>query len=77
MIGVKPFMLFEGEDYYPSGGWRDFAGAYATLDEAQRAKSDPDYNGGWAHVVDVRTGEFVSFKERSSPWSERDPELYA
>jgi hypothetical protein len=31
---MKPFLLFAGDSYYPSGGWGDFQGAFATREEA-------------------------------------------
>jgi hypothetical protein len=71
LLEDRPFLLFEGEDYYPLGGWEDFTGVYATLEEAQNAKSDHDYDGGWAHIVDLRTGSIVSFKNRLNPWSSK------
>lgn len=63
-----PFLLFEGDDYYPQGGWLDYAGAFETLEAAQAAKSERKYEGGWAHVVDSRSGVVVSFKDRRGPW---------
>lgn len=66
---ARPFLLFEGDDYYPAGGWQDLTGSYATLTEAQNAKKDHHYAGGWAHVVDLRTGAIVSFKDRLEPWA--------
>lgn len=52
------YLLFAGEYYYPCGGWEDFAGAFASLDEAKAAKSDPDYCQ-WAHIVDLDAREIV------------------
>jgi hypothetical protein len=43
------FLLFKGDNYYPSGGWDDFVGAYETLEAAKMAATDCD----WAQVVDA------------------------
>lgn len=64
------FLLFEGDDYYPSGGWEDYTGAYETQEAAEEAKSDHSINGGWAHVVDATIGVIVSHKDRDAPWRE-------
>lgn len=67
------FLLFEGDDYYPRGGWGDFTGAYPTLEAAQEAKVDHQYDGGWAHVVDATLGAVVSHKDRLEPWRDGAP----
>ena len=45
------FLLFYGSEYYPSGGWHDFAGAYPTF-EAAREQVKLDYYE-WAHIVSI------------------------
>lgn len=37
----KPFALFGGDNYYPGGGMTDFAGTFATVDEAVEAGKMP------------------------------------
>ena len=32
---MKRFLVFTFDRWYPSGGWSDYAGSYATLEEAQ------------------------------------------
>ena len=53
-----PFLLFYGDTYYPNGGWDDFKGAFATVEQATEAahqsKSD------WWQVVDVREHKVVA-----------------
>lgn len=54
---MKRYLLFAGEEYYPSGGWNDFRGAFDTLEEARLAAFEPrgcEY-GYWFHVVDTQT----------------------
>jgi len=62
---VKPFVLFKGSNYYPSGGWDDNEGSFDTLEEAVAAAMPVEYLE-WAHVVDVRSGAKV--------WSLEGPE---
>lgn len=33
--GMKRYLLFQCNDYYPSGGWDDFVGDYDTIEDAQ------------------------------------------
>lgn len=54
---MKRFLLFTGQDYYPFGGWEDFAGSFATVGEAlARVSSGVD----WWHVVDTETMKAVA-----------------
>ncbi len=41
------FLLFAGDTYYPSGGWEDYRGSFATLESAVDAAKGWD----WYHVV--------------------------
>ena len=45
------YLLFSGDKYYPSGGWQDFDGTYATLEYAIMYALDK--NAGWWHIVDI------------------------
>jgi len=40
---MKRYLLFAGDHYYPSGGWRDFQGSFDTgteaVEEAQKGKN--------------------------------------
>lgn len=44
---MKPYLLFAGEDYYPSGGMEDFRGTFNTIAEA--VEWGQQY--GWWQVV--------------------------
>ena len=55
------YFLFGGDNYYPSGGWKDLIGIYATLEEAVKEGSSCESIFGsdmliekydWWHVVD-------------------------
>lgn len=66
---LKQFVLFAGSHYYPSGGWEDFRGDFATVDEAKAASSVPwdGYLMGvcdWYQIVDIRKGECVYARTR-------------
>lgn len=42
------YLLFQGDFYYPSGGYSDFIDKFATLEEAMKAL---DTNQDWYQVV--------------------------
>lgn len=45
----KPFLLFQFLSMSPSGGWEDFQGRFATLEEARAVVADAPY--GVAQIV--------------------------
>lgn len=49
----RPFLLFAGAYYYPSGGWGDYRDAYSTLEAALEAAANTSCD--WWHIVDVRS----------------------
>lgn len=54
----KPYILFAGDCYYPSGGWGDYRGRFASIEGAKSyllEKTDWD----WWHIVDEERGEIV------------------
>lgn len=52
------FLLFSGDKYYPSGGWKDFKGKFERLRDAEEAASnnDPD----WWQIVSTETMRVIS-----------------
>lgn len=72
MNSEQPYLLFAGSIYYADGGWRDFRGCYATIEEALTmlqpgTKVMEDIAGGpfeehihWYHIVDIRTRTIVA-----------------
>jgi len=58
---MKRFALFQGEVYYPTGGWYDLRGTYDTKEEAIEASKPlldtPEYQ--WAYVIDLTDGNEV------------------
>ena len=45
------FLLFMGEEFYPCGGWEDFAGFFKELEHAINFALSKDNDFGWAHAV--------------------------
>ena len=63
---MNNYLLFAGDNYYPSGGWEDFIGSFSTQEEAQDVGADKiedEFN--WYHVVDLSSGNIVAKGRRS------------
>lgn len=43
------YLLFAGDSYYPCGGWRDFVGAFPSIESAVEYVNTVDCD--WWHVV--------------------------
>jgi len=68
-VKVKRYLVFAGDTYYPSGGWRDLKGNFGSKREAIKfadnlVKSDAEpwqrgewYLCEWSHVIDTEKGE--------------------
>jgi hypothetical protein len=48
---MDKYLVFYGEDYYPSGGWDDFEGFFKTLDGAKKHLLARDPENKWGHIV--------------------------
>ena len=59
---MKRYLLFYGDNYYPSGGWGDFHGSFDTIQEAQQVflKTDSPWKPDWYQIVDTTTGKEVT-----------------
>ena len=44
------FLLFAGDNYYPAGGWRDFQGAFMSIEAAEEHFRTYD-RFDWGHIV--------------------------
>jgi hypothetical protein len=53
---VKQYLLFRGDDYYPSGGWMDF---YTDSDDLAELQVVGKGRANWYHIVDTTTGLIV------------------
>lgn len=45
------YLVFYGDDFYPSGGWSDFCGYFDSLEKAIIFIQSQDKFMKWAHVV--------------------------
>ena len=52
---TKRYLLFTGEEHYPSGGWKDLCGGFDTIEDAKFLIGSRD----WAHIVDSDTQQIV------------------
>jgi hypothetical protein len=59
------YLLFAGDEYYPSGGWQDYKGRFDSVKEALKAAASGtknlDFQGTWDwwQIVDLATGKMV------------------
>ena len=58
---MKRYLLFEGYEFYPAGGWLDFVKDFDSVDEAKAnvGKSYEDIWAGWFQIVDLETNAIV------------------
>ncbi len=52
---MKKYLLFGGSQYYPLGGWGDFAGSFDTIDLAVIHAAGEGWD--WWQVIDSETGD--------------------
>ena len=57
---MKRYLLFTYERYYPLGGFCDFEGDYATIEEAKAAVKAEDFCDCRWHVFDTRDRKIVA-----------------
>jgi hypothetical protein len=55
---VKRYVVFAYSNYYPAGGWGDFEGAFASVEEAKNRVLELD-SVDWWQVVDSKTLEVI------------------
>lgn len=56
---LKRFLLFQGKDRYPCGGFDDFEQSFDTAEKAHAhlLTIKPDGLDNWAHIVDLELGK--------------------
>jgi len=54
---LSKFLVFCGDNYYPSGGWEEFKGSFGTLEDAINFLLDLNYN--WYHIVNLESESIV------------------
>lgn len=55
---MKRYLLFAGDNYYPSGGWGDFVDGFDSVEQAALKLAERSYD--WFQIVDATTGEIVA-----------------
>jgi hypothetical protein len=66
-MGMKRYLLFSFDHYYPSGGWYDFDSSSDSYQElVDKAK---ELNQEYWHIVDTETGD-VTWKCQFRSWSQ-------
>lgn len=71
--GAK-YLVFSGDDYYPSGGAYDFHSAHDTLESALAV--DPKAVGEWAHIAELDSGQGLVIRYRNyhqTDWKQANP----
>ena len=56
MAAFKRFLVFEGTDYYPSGGWNDFVGSFDDPEAALVVARKTANKSTAVHIIDLVTG---------------------
>ena len=62
-MGLKRFLVFACDCYYPSGGWLDFQSSFKTIDEAKEwmsANVGSHRKFDFGQVVNIETGEEIN-----------------
>lgn len=62
------YLLFAGDRYYPSGGWRDFKMAFASVALAKAAALGFSDDYDWWQIVDKETHQIVESLDTSEQW---------
>jgi hypothetical protein len=57
------YLLFVIDQYYPNGGWNDFADMFDTLDEAKLEGSKS--RGDYYHIVELSSRQIVAYGDIS------------
>lgn len=56
---MKRYLLFEGAEYYPGGGWDDFTGDFDTVEEARATAKGRTTRADWWQIIDTKTMEEI------------------
>lgn len=68
---MKRFLAFQGENYYPGGGWDDFSGDFDTADGAV-ACLEAEESGRVANALNATFGArkiYVSYESLARNWA--------
>lgn len=62
--GVKRYLVFASQDYYPLGGWSDFHSSHDSIEGAREALAAIDeYDRRIFQIIDSTTGDAVTHSE--------------
>lgn len=77
---MKRFWLFQGDDYYPSGGMGDFCGDFDSVEEAKELAGSSFFDDQWSQVFDCEAMKVVAMRDHASEriWTrvEADPTAF-
>lgn len=57
---MKRYLVFAGDDYYPSGGWNDFRDDFDDIDAAKTEARRLLSRYSWVQLIDLVTKEDIS-----------------
>jgi hypothetical protein len=57
---MKRYLLFCGDNYYPHGGWADFAGSFDSISDAHGYLLKHNKEWEWFHIVDSSCAKMVA-----------------
>ena len=60
---MKRFLVFAGDESYPSGGWKDFKGSFDT--DVEYLQHLVGMRFDWCHVIEATTGATVFESKKS------------
>lgn len=70
---LKRYLLFAGLEHYAKGGWKDLAGSFETLDDAEeRGRNRIETGDEWFQVIDLYSGREVAKHGRAYGWDYED-----
>lgn len=55
---MKRYLLFQFDDYYPSGGWKDFTGDFDSITDALTNRAN-DPQGDLYQLVDTQLKQVI------------------
>jgi hypothetical protein len=72
---LKRYLLFDYDDYYPSGGWHDFRQSFDSVVEAEAYwLAHPEDHCSNPQLVDGLSGEVIEFSPQTTAylWAHKD-----
>lgn len=60
---MNHYLVFGGAQYHPGGGWQDFQGDFASLEEAQEKAAEVRKVNDWVELVDLESMKVIEHEE--------------